>query len=264
MTMVSHEGPSTSLRKFEGVLKIVRFNIQFYAMSLIGFVLVLGILASHLLPLWLARLVFFGAFVMAFWTISSLLVSWYVYDFAGVTRWAWMPTQLQRVPRKWVNIHAGLDESTAALKMMFPDSEGAVIDIYDSAEMTEPSIARARRMYPATEPFTTGTFDHLPLPGMDRDEVFLLFAAHEVRTPEHRTQLLSETSRILKHGGQVILVEHLRDWPNFLAFGPGFLHFHSERSWRKNIQEAGLQVDRESTITPFVRCFFLRKAEQWS
>jgi ubiquinone/menaquinone biosynthesis C-methylase UbiE len=245
--------------RFAGVLKIVRFNIQFYGMSLTGLLFVIGLLVSSLLPLWLERVVFVGAVLIAFWTLSSLVVSWYVYDFAGVTRWAWMRTQLQKHPRKWVNIHAGLDESTAALKRLFPDSDGAVIDIYDPAEMTEPSIARARRMYPATEPFVIGTFDRLPLPAGDRDEVFLLFAAHEVRAPERRSQLLREANRVLKEGGQVILVEHLRDWRNFLAFGPGFLHFHSERAWRRNIQEAGLQIERESTITPFVNCFFLRK-----
>src|ERR1700728_1239736 len=125
MTKVSVEA------RFAGVLKIVRFNIQFYAISMIGMALVVGILVLHLLPTWLGRLVFFGAVVMGFWTISSLLVSWYVYDFVGVTRWAWMRTQLHKVPKKWVNIHAGLDESTAALKMLFPDSEGSVIDIYD-------------------------------------------------------------------------------------------------------------------------------------
>ncbi len=255
MTMVETEG------RFSGVLKIVRFNIQFYVLSLIGFVLVAGVLASSLLPLWLERLIFLGAVVMAFWTLSSLLVSWYVYDFAGVTRWAWLRTHIQEQPRTWVNIHAGLDESTTALKRLFPASQGSVVDIYDPAEMTEPSIARARRMYPATEPFVVGTFDHLPLPTGDQDEVFLLFAAHEVRAPERRSQLLRESSRVLNAGGQVLLVEHLRDWPNFLAFGPGFLHFHSERSWRKNIQEAGLKVEHENTITPFVHCFFLRKVD---
>ena len=139
--------------------------------------------------------------------------------------------------------------------------QGSVVDIYDPAEMTEPSIARARRMYPATEPFVIGTFDHLPLPTGDQDEVFLLFAAHEVRAPERRSQLLRESSRVLKKGGQLLLVEHLRDWPNFLAFGPGFLHFHSQESWRKNIQQAGLTIERENTVTPFVHCFFLKKAD---
>ena len=256
MTVASEEGP------FTGVLKIIRFNIQFYAVSVIGMLLIIGLLASHLLPAWLAPLVIFGAACMAFWTVSSLLVSWYVYDYAGVTRWTWMQAQMQGAPRKWANIHAGLDESTAALKKLLPGSKGSVIDIYDPAEMTEPSIARARRMYPATEPFVVGKFDHLPLPDSDCDEVFLLFAAHEVRATGRRTQLLRESARVLKQGGQVVLVEHLRDWPNFLAFGPGFLHFHSARTWQTNIHEAGFQVERESTVTPFVRCYLLRKAAE--
>jgi hypothetical protein len=59
--------------------------------------------------------------------------------------------------------------------------------------MTEPSIARARPIYPATEPFEVGRAEALPMPNTDRDAVFLLFAVHEVRTPEGRTQLLRET-----------------------------------------------------------------------
>jgi hypothetical protein len=61
--------------------------------------------------------------------------------------------------------------------------------------------------------------------------------------------------------GQVVLVEHLRDMPNFLAFGPGFLHFHSGRSWRGSIQKAGLRIEQQTRVTPFVCCFILRKAD---
>ncbi len=107
----------------------------------------------------------------------------------------------------------------------------------------------------------TGRSDALPLPSEDRDTVFLLFAAHEVRDPARRTQLLLEAARVLQDAGPVILVEHLRDWKNFVAFGPGSLHFHSGRDWRASIRKAGLRVEREITVTPFVRCFVLRKAD---
>jgi ubiquinone/menaquinone biosynthesis C-methylase UbiE len=136
------------------------------------------------------------------------------------------------------------------------------VDVYDPGEMTEPSIARARRLHPSAEPFLRGEFNALPLPEDGYDAVFLLFAAHEVRTLEHRTRLFRETARVLRGEGCVVLVEHLRDWKNFLAFGPGFLHFHSRRSWLLTIRNAGLVVEQESDVTPFVECFVLRRAKR--
>lgn len=114
-------------------------------------------------------------------------------------------------------------------------------------------------MFPASEPFVSGRFDALPLPNADRDTVFLLFAAHEVRNAVQRGQLLTEAARVLDQDGQIVLVEHMRDWKNFLAFGPGFLHFHSAGEWRRCLRSAGLRVEVESQMTPFVRCFLLRK-----
>ena len=90
--------------------------------------------------------------------------------------------------------------------------------------------------------------------------IFLLFAAHELREAKRRTQLLVEAHRVLTQDGQIVLVEHLRDLPNFLAFGPGFLHFHSRRSWLRNVREAGFEIVQQRGVTPFVRCFTLRKA----
>jgi SAM-dependent methyltransferase len=247
--------------RFAGVIKIVRFNVQFYAASVIGLLIAAVVLASRMLPEWLEWVALSGAAGGAFWTVSSLLVSWYVYDYVGVTRWEWLPARLPVTPRRWANIHAGLDESSLALRNLFPGTEGLVVDISDPAEMTEPSIGRARRIYPPTEPFFTGKLDSLPLPQDDRDTLFLLFAAHEVRRPSRRTQLLRETARVLQDKGHVVLVEHLRDWRNFVAFGPGFLHFHSGKTWRRGIRDAGLRIERDPRITPFVRCFVLRKAD---
>jgi hypothetical protein len=56
----------------------------------------------------------------------------------------------------------------------------------------------------------------------------------------------------------VILVEHLRDPANFIAFGPGFLHFHSRRGWQRGWESAGFGLADEFRITPWVRVFVLR------
>ncbi|HEU5400132.1 MAG TPA: class I SAM-dependent methyltransferase [Terriglobales bacterium] len=247
--------------RFAGIIKIVRFNVQFYVLGALCLTGAGLLLASRLLSPWLERLVLCGTAVVVFWTLSSLLASWYVYDHAGVTRWQWLRNQLSAPLHRWVNIHVGLDESTSALRELFPGAEGVAVDIYDSREMTEPSIARARRIHPSTESFTQGKHDALPLPDNDYDAVFLLFAAHEVRTAERRTKLLRETARVLRERGHVVLVEHLRDWKNFLAFGPGFLHFHSKRTWLRSVRDAGLFVEEERQVTPLVTCFVLRRTD---
>jgi SAM-dependent methyltransferase len=244
--------------RFEGVAKIVRFNVRFYILSVIGLTGVATLLASRNLPPWLELMLLCGAAVGAFWTLSSLVVSWYVYDHIGVTRWQWLPGLIPVVPQRWANVHAGLDEATAALRLLFPGTEGSAVDIYDPEEMSEPSIARARRLHPSGEPFRQGRYDALPLPARSCVVVFLLFAAHEVRAVEHRAELLRETARVLGDDGYVVLVEHLRDWKNFLAFGPGFLHFHSRRNWLGVMRDAGLMVEQESPVTPFVEFFLLR------
>jgi hypothetical protein len=57
------------------------------------------------------------------------------------------------------------------------------------------------------------------------DTVFVLFAAHEIRDRVRRVTFFRELARVLSPNGQILVAEHLRDWRNFLAFGPGFLHF---------------------------------------
>jgi hypothetical protein len=66
----------------------------------------------------------------------------------------------------------------------------------------------------------------------------------------------------LRDAGKVVVVEHLRDVPNFLAYNIGFFHFLSEKEWSDNFCQAGFNVDVKFKITPFITVFILRKG-QW-
>jgi hypothetical protein len=58
----------------------------------------------------------------------------------------------------------------------------------------------------------------------------------------------------------VVVAEHLRNWANFAAFGPGFLHFFSRRTWARCFRQARFVIDLEFSITPFIRVFVLRRS----
>ncbi|HEX9202293.1 MAG TPA: hypothetical protein VF865_22245 [Acidobacteriaceae bacterium] len=251
---------SVSHGKCAGVLSILQYNWHFYAASLCSLLGIGALLWFQRLPRAGEAVLIVAAMLTAFWSLSSLLVSYYVYDYRGVTRWKWIPRILLFPPRQWLNIHAGLDESTEILTQFFPNTRYAVVDIYDPQEMTEPSIARARRFHPSSEAAVAGKLDALPLPDCDRDTLFLLFAAHEIRQSTRRSEFFVESARVLADSGQLLLVEHMRDWANFIAFGPGFLHFHSRGEWLRLAHDAGLTVEREDRVTPFVRCFLMTKA----
>jgi SAM-dependent methyltransferase len=152
-----------------------------------------------------------------------------------------------------------LDESSGALREFFPESTLTVLDIFDPAEMTEPSIVRARKGRVRSESIAASA-RRLPAASASWDAVCLLFAAHELRTAAGREALFAEVHRLLDNDGLVIVAEHLRDVPNFCAFGPGAFHFFPRREWLRVFEHASLHVADEFPITPFVRVFVLRRA----
>jgi ubiquinone/menaquinone biosynthesis C-methylase UbiE len=241
-------------RNFQGVLNILSFNRHFYVIGLI----VLALIISGYL--------FFRSPDFIFWLIIAsfvygltmpLIVSAYVYDFSGYYNFDWLKKYaLTNSEHKQIlNINAGFDETSFIIQNHFPEANLKVFDFYNPKQHTEPAIVRARKVslvFPDTQVITT---NHIPLEDKCIDVIFLLSAAHEIRSSEEKIQFLKECYRICKPTGKVIIVEHLRDFPNFLAFSIGFTHFFSRAVWKKSFESAGFTSFEETKFTPFMSVF---------
>ena len=244
-------------KPFEGAWNIIRFNWHFYLLAL-GAVLALWLITLYgpASVQWYAKGLTVG---IGATTLISLLVSYYVYDVSALYRLEWLRQELVSAGNTIINIHAGFDETSALLRRRFADAELAVFDFYDPLTHTEVSIKRAREAYapfPGTLHVQT---QQLPVADSSANCAFLILAAHEVRDPQERVAFLQEVRRVVHPAGRIVVVEHLRDTANFLAYTIGFLHFYSRRTWQQAFQSAGLTLEQEKKITPFVSAFILSR-----
>lgn len=241
-------------RKFQGVLNILSFNRHFYVFGLVALSLIIGCKFIFNWNSILFSLIIFG---FIYGLIMPLIVSAYVYDFSGFYNFNWLKKiNLEDAEQNLnLNINAGFDETSYILKNILPKSELQVFDFYNSKQHTETAIIRARKVslvYPNTQQIKSNA---IPLNDNSVDNIFLLSAIHEIRKQDEKVQFLKECRRVCKTNGNVIMVEHLRDLPNFLAFTIGFTHFFSETTWEAAFSEAGFTSIKETKFTPFMAIF---------
>ncbi len=243
--------------RFTGVSLIVRFNWPLYAAALA--VIVVSAFVVMFANGALVKMSALIALASAGWFLAgSLFASHIAYDCSDLHRGEWLTDALPQLPRHIAVCHCGYDEVSTLVRERLPDTALSILDHYDEATMSEPSIRRARRFQngsgfqPAPHsswPFGEGAFD----------SILGVLAIHELRSHTGRAAWFSEARRCLAIGGRIVLVEHLRDFTNFAAFGPGFLHFHSAATWRRAWESAELRCADTFHIAPFIRVFVLNR-----
>lgn len=241
-------------RNFQGVLNILSFNRHFYVFGLVALLLIIGtkfIFNWSDVLFWLVLLAFLYGLLM------PLVVSAYVYDFSGFYNFDWMKKlTIEDSKEKFnLNINAGFDETSFIIKNVLPLSNLQVYDFYNAKQHTEVAIIRARKVsttYPNTQQISTNS---IPLVNSSVDTIFLLSAAHEIRKYNQKVQFLKECKRVCKPNSRIVMVEHLRDVPNFLAFTIGFTHFFSKNTWKNAFVDAGFTSFKETKFTPFMSIF---------
>ena len=244
-------------KPYQGVWNIVRFNRPFYVVAGMVILLVIGV-AGYFSGLFFyfllaaALAAFVGIFV-------SLLVSHYIYDRSALYYFDWLDGLDFPKAGSGLTVNAGFDETTEILQHKFPSLRMAMADFYDPRLHTEPSIERARKIYPPKLEVQKVNTSELPYSDRQFDIIFVLLSAHEIRNPKERVLFFSELKRVLRDGGKIIVMEHLRDLPNFLAYTIGFFHFYSHAAWNKCFELAELKLDREEKQTAFISLFILTK-----
>ena len=244
----------TKRRNFQGVLNILSFNRHYYFFG-VGVLILL--FASRWFLNWPDTLFWIIIAAFLYGLIMPLIVSAYVYDQSGFYNFDWLKDQIRGKEDATliVNINAGFDETSFILEDKLPKAELRVFDFYDAKRHTEPAIVRARKVslvYPNTQQIPS---DNIPLEDDTADLVFLLSAVHEIRSHDEKIRFLKECHRICKPDGKVIMVEHLRDFPNFVAFSIGFTHFFSRSTWKDAFLRAGFKSFKETKFTPFMSIF---------
>jgi SAM-dependent methyltransferase len=247
----------TVRKPFQGLYNIIRFNRHLYLLSIA--IIGLLFLFNYFITSSLGVVSYFIIYSIIVTTTVSLVVSYYVYDLSDFYNFNWLDKAHVSVTGNAININAGFDETSIILSRKFPNLSFNIYDFYDPLKHTEISIKRARKAY---HPFR-GTIqiksELIPLKDCYADNIFVIFSAHEIRDEFERCNFFSELRRVLKLDGKIILVEHLKDIPNFLAYNIGFFHFISRSTWHKTFTAASLKVSAEKRINPFVRNFILEK-----
>jgi len=244
-------------RAFQGVGNIIRFNWHFYAVAFF-IVLVLSFTKKHL-PFYMS---FVANIAIVFTIITkfiSLLVSYYIYDYSDLYTLRWLDDLNIKDNSTLVNINAGFDETSAILQHKYPNTKLIVLDFYDASKHTEIPIERARKVYPIFPNTKNISTDNISLQANSIDYIFLIFAAHEIRNEAERTSFFKQLKNVLKDDGKIIVTEHQRDLPNFIAYTIGFFHFYANKTWKKIFTQSELSIEKEFKINPFVTTFILTK-----
>ncbi len=237
---------------FSGVAKIVRFNRGKYVAALVA-VAALAVAATYASSRFAALI---AIATIVFGVAVSLGVSHWVYDRSALYDLRWSNT-INRSDRVVV-VHAGFDEVSPLLRARLGADPHAV-SFYDRIELAEPSIRRAQDQ--AVAPGSSSATSGQPLLRAGTfDWVVAFMCLHEIRIQATRRQLLIELKDGVAEGGTLVVVEHLRDIPNALAFSAGVSHFLPKSVWSADFVAAGLQVVSEHKTTPFVTEFILRRA----
>jgi len=240
-----HEGPSRGPAR---PVDVISFNLlPFIAGPLLGGLCILAA-RTRWPPVLRVPLIMGGVLAIAM-SGGAMLATWWVFGASARRRWDWVE-RAAGSPTRWLNLTTGFDDSTLTLRQRLGEG-GRTLDIFDAAKDHEPALKRARHRFPPPGRSVVRTAIDVEIESASAETVLLLMSAHEAHGSD-RIALFRSAARALTPDGRIVVVEHLRDLANALAFGPGAWHFSTRREWLAVADGAGLELIEETRLSPFV------------
>lgn len=237
---------------------VISFNRHFFGLAALA--IAIGLIMFFLVPVPLVRWAMaIGIATALYFIVGSVIASYFVYDHSDLYKLnIWPGRCFSQLPSSSILIHAGFDPASALLRQKYPDMKVRVLDFFERSETTEASIQRAHQLNAPTEPQESVSSANWPVASHTQDAIFVLSAAHEIRDDAKRAQFFHESKRVLANNGRIVVIEQLRNLPNFLSFGFAAFHFLSRRTWLRSFTGGGLILEKEFSISPWMRVFVLR------
>ena len=190
--------------------------------------------------------------LIAYGTAASLLATWWVYDHEAQRLYQRIADH-RHGTAPWVLVHAGFDESHGRLHALLgPPAHH--FDIGPSSDRSR-SLRRAHALSGRDGVPVVGA---LPVGDASIGLVVVLFGIHELHSDSDAVALLRELTRITVGDGSVVIVEHLIDVANIVAYGPAAWHFSTGGRWRNAVTSAGMRLKSATRVGGLVTVMVAR------
>lgn len=163
-----------------------------------------------------------------------------------------------------VYIDLGLRKDALPIARRLTSGKLTAVDIYNPQSNPSTSLRRARARAPRMPPdprlsWIDGSAGLIPLPDNSASTIFLNLILSEFWLPEEQVLLLRELHRVSAANGRLLAAERVRTQSGLLMSGFFGMAYPSAAHWRRMLQLAGFEVQRELEVNGVVQCYLAQK-----
>jgi hypothetical protein len=238
--------------------QIILFNKNAYLGSACLILTLIFLLYFIALPSYLFYLLLAVLIGTIYFSISSILFSYFIYDRSDLYKFNWLKEFNRTKNNPLINVYSGYTEAGHLLEKIFVGYPVYHFDFFDIKVSVTKSIQKAKALSPKliNKDIKYNKWES----DLKADTILFMQSLHELREENQQSDCLREAYACLRsEDSRIVVVEHLCDLKNLLIYSWGALHFFGEKRWKNVFNNSALKIEKEFNLTPFIKVFVLKK-----